>query len=198
MPPFSHRWLFWDYTHNYFQLGNYWSEIESHFNNGGKVIIATFDIDGSHSEPTTLWDTLGVLQNADMSTPASVYRWDTAHAIFTTPETVPDFTALVNQYLDDGDRVADTDLSTPIAGFTASSTAAEAGIVVRKDRRAVVNSFLIAENRSDQDADGVLDAVELWENEIQYVIKRRSSLAFGGSPLWLGGIWGQPGDHPYL
>ena len=45
---------------NFFELGRWWNEIDAFLENGGRVLITTFDIDGSHSEPTTLWSTIGL------------------------------------------------------------------------------------------------------------------------------------------
>ena len=51
--------------------------------------------------------------------------------------------------------------------------------MVRNDRRAIVDSFIVDENRADLDSDGVADAVELWQNEIAYV------LVAGADAAWL-------------
>jgi len=153
---------------NYYAIGYYWTELEEYVRNGGLLVLSTFDIDGSHSEPTTLWDTLGVRWVSDMPYPEPVYRWMPSHPISTFPNTVGDLTSYIEGYWDDGDHVAAT-TGTPIAGFTTSPTEGYAGIVVGNIYQTVLFSFILDEFRYDQDGDGKLDAVELWENAIVYV-----------------------------
>jgi len=153
---------------NYYAMGYYWTELEEYVRNGGLLVLSTFDIDGSHSEPTTLWDTLGVHWVSDMGSPEPVYRWTPSHLIFTSPNTVGDLTSYIEGYYDDGDHVAAT-TGTSIAGFTTSSTEGYAAIVVGNIYPTVLFSFILDEFRYDQNGDRKLDAVELWENAIIYV-----------------------------
>jgi hypothetical protein len=151
-------------------MGQYWTELEEYVRKGGLLVLSTFDIDGSNSEPTTLWDTLGVRWVSDMGTPEPVYRWVPSHAIFTFPNTVGDLTFYIQGYYDSGDHVAAT-TGTPIAGFTPSSTEDYAAVVVGNTYPTVLFSFRPDEFRYDQDRDGKLDAIELWENAITYLAR---------------------------
>jgi hypothetical protein len=155
---------------NYYSMGNYWTELDDYVRSGGRLVLSTFDIDGSDSEPTTLWDALGVRWVSDMWQPEPVYRWIPSHAVFTFPNTVGDLTSYLEDYADDGDHVAAT-TGTAIGGFTNSPVADSAGIVVGNAYQTVLFSFILDEFRSDQDRDGNLDAVELWENAIVYLAK---------------------------
>ena len=152
---------------NYYAMGQYWTELEEYVCNGGRLVLSTFDIDGSHSEPTTLWDTLGVRWASDIGAPEPVYRWLPSHAIFTFPNTVGDLTSYTQGYSDGGDHVAAT-TGTPIAGFTTSPTEDYAAVVVGNTYPTVLFSFRPDEFRYDQDRDGKLDAIELWGNAIVY------------------------------
>jgi len=152
---------------NYYAMGQYWTELEEYVCNGGRLVLSTFDIDGSHSEPTTLWDTLGVRWVSDMGAPEPVYRWLPSHAIFTFPNTVGDLTSYTQGYYDGGDHVAAT-TGTLIAGFTTSPTEDYAAVVVGNTYPTVLFSFRPDEFRYDQDRDGKLDAIELWGNAIVY------------------------------
>jgi hypothetical protein len=158
--------------YNYYAVGYYWTELDEYVRNGGRLVLSTFDIDGSHSEPTTLWDTLGVRWISDMLySPEPVYRWMPSHPIFTFPNTVGDLTSYI--YLgpvDYGDHIAAT-TSTPIAGFTISSTEDYAAIVVGNIYPTVLFSFTLDEFRYDEDGDGKLDAIELWQNAIVYLAR---------------------------
>jgi thermitase len=153
---------------NYYAFGNNWEELEEYVLEGGLLILSTFDIDGSHSESTTLWSTLGVQWSSDMPYPEPVYRWMPTHPIFTFPNAIGDLTSYEDGYYDDGDHVTAT-TGIPIAGFTTSPTTGYAAIVVGNGGRTVLMSFLVCEFRYDEDADGKLDVVELWENAIASV-----------------------------
>ena len=151
---------------NYFGLGNWWTEIEDYVDDGGTVVIETFDIDGSHSEPTTLWTTLGVSYASDLGTPEPVYRWQSSHPIFTQVENVPDMSTWSTGYGDNGDKCDPMSPTIAVAGFTGSETAGEGALFTGS----IVNSFVVSNFRGDDDSDGKLDAVELWQNEIAYSI----------------------------
>lgn len=153
---------------NYYEFGNNWVELENYVIGGGRLALSTFDIDGSHSEPTSLWATLGVQWTADMPYPEPIYRWEPAHPIFNVPNAIGDLTYYEEDYIDDGDHVSAT-TGTALAGFTISPTTEYAGIVTDNGGRTVLMSFLSCEFRSDEDSDGKLDAVELWENVITWL-----------------------------
>jgi len=155
---------------NYYSMGNYWTELDDYVRSGGLLVLSTFDIDGSDSQSTTLWDTLGVRWASDMWQPEPVYRWIPSHPVFTFPNIVSDLTLYSEAYYDEGDHVAAT-TGTAIAGFTTSPVADSAGIVVGNAYQTVLFSFILDEFRRDQDKDGKLDAVELWENAIVHLAR---------------------------
>jgi thermitase len=158
--------------YNYYAVGSYWTELEEYVRDGGRLVLSTFDIDGSHSEPTTLWDTLGVRWVSNMQeSPEPVYRWIPSHPIFTFPNTVGDITSYVYWGpVDYGDHVAAT-TGTPIAGFTTSPMEDYAAIVEGNIYPTVLFSFCLDDFRYDEDGDGKLDAIELWQNAIVYLAR---------------------------
>jgi hypothetical protein len=112
-----------------------------------------------------------------------VYWWQPTHPIV---KNVPQFTgAWSGGYVDFGDYIQETygTIDHSIAGFSVSPQNAKSAIVVANDNRTIVNSFIIDENRNDLDADSVLDAVELYMNEIQFVISSPPRQAVGGEIL---------------
>jgi thermitase len=155
---------------NYYAMGDYWTELDYYVRNGGLLVLSTFDIDGSNSEPTSLWDTLGVRWVSDMGSPEPVYRWVPSHAIFNFPNSIGDLTSYSYGYSDGGDHVAAT-TGTAIAGFTNTPVEDSAGIVVGNAYQTVLFSFRLDEFRYDQDGDGKLDAIELWQNAIVYLAR---------------------------
>ncbi|MEM2876433.1 MAG: hypothetical protein QXL67_05735, partial [Candidatus Bathyarchaeia archaeon] len=126
------------------------------------------DVDGSHSVPTTLWATMGATYVSDMSAPENVYWWDPTHPIL---DGVPEFTSWTHGYFDDGDHVEPTADGEAIAGFSITPEAGKAAIIVRKDGKTILQSFLECENRADLDGDGVLDAVEIYMNKIEFIMR---------------------------
>ena len=155
---------------NYYALGLYWTELEEYVRNGGLLIVATFDIDGSNSEPTTLWETMGARWISDMWSPEPAYQWIPSHPVFTYPNTVGNLTSYTEAYWDDGDHVAAT-TGTPIAGFAPFFMENYTAIVVGNEYKTLLFSFILDELRFDQDGDGKLDAIELWENAIVYLAR---------------------------
>ena len=147
-----------------FTLGPVWDDIDAHIAAGGKALITSWNLDTVSSEP--LWARLGLQWVSDLFTPEPVFRWDAGHPLFTRPESVPDFTELTDFYNDDGDRVNASGSSQLVAGFTPAATIGQGALLVAAGRTAIVNTFMPVENTSDRDADGELDAIELFTNEI--------------------------------
>ena len=154
---------------NWYDMGNSWTELDAYVQGGGRLALSTFDVDGSHSEATTLWSTLGASYVSDIPDPPQpVYRWNTAHAIFTVPNAVPNLIVATDGYIEHGDHLS-VGSGTPLAGFTISYSANDVAIVEANSGGTILMSFLLCEFRGDQDTDGKLDAVELWENVITYL-----------------------------
>ncbi len=151
-------------------FGYWWPQIESYLLSGGKALITTYDTDGSDADPTTLWSTLGISEVSDSRYAYPVYWWSPSHRLFHHPESVPAFSSLTNRYSDHGDRVDVRGPAHAVAGFTPSSAAGQAAIVIMGSPAAIVNSFLVSENLADRDGDGKWDAAELFENEIDYLL----------------------------
>jgi hypothetical protein len=84
---------------------------------------------------------------------------------------------------------------TPIAGFTPSPTEDYAAVVVGNTYPTVLFSFRPDEFRYDQDRDGKLDAIELWENAIVYLARgyEHDVAVTVGAPKYL-----EPGESVLL
>ena len=106
----------------YYAVGSLWEELRAYLLGGGKLLISTFDIDGSNSEPTTLWATLGIASTIDVFSASPIHWWERSHPIFNVPESVPDFTQMQELYTDDGDEVSVGPPSRAVAGYTAISS----------------------------------------------------------------------------
>ncbi|RKZ15109.1 hypothetical protein DRQ53_09910, partial [bacterium] len=147
-----------------------WDPAEAYVVAGGALIVSYWDADGSVGGPSTLWATLGLEHAAENLDVPPLYRWDTGHALFNQPNAVPDFTEMVDIVYDNGDKFDGIGATEVIAGFTPTSSVGEGGILLSGAHAAIVHGFLPGENPADLDADSILDAVELYENEIEYLL----------------------------
>jgi hypothetical protein len=146
-----------------------WDAIEARFNAGERTIIATYDVD----RPDSLWTRIGVASAFNDPGTASIYWWDAAHPLFTLPNSVPEFTNRTNPtaWADEGDKLNVTGSGIPVGGFSQGQQSGEAAIVVWPGKTLILNSFIMAQNYEDLDGDSILDCVELWQNEIAYLIQ---------------------------
>lgn len=151
--------------------GAMWPAVEAYLSEGGRLIVETFDIDGSHSLPTALWAFCDVLPTGDLQDPAPLFAWMAGHSVFTQPVEVPVSARFENLYLDDGDRLQVLNDALALAGFTPQPAPDQAAIVLGAQGRCLVNSFIISTNPDDRNADGFLDGVALWVNEISLMAR---------------------------
>jgi hypothetical protein len=134
------------------------------------IIVATYDIDGSHSYPAREWDelldTLGVQTVSDLDSARTIYGWDAELWKGVPPLTNPN-----GHYIDNGDKLEKLAGVTAAGGFTASPQSDEIAIIKGTSstgKRFIINSFTFDNYDGDNDGDGMPDAVELWRNEIQW------------------------------
>ncbi|MGB2696460.1 MAG: dockerin type I repeat-containing protein [Candidatus Zixiibacteriota bacterium] len=80
-----------------------------------------------------------------------------------------DLTVSTPGYSDNGDHVTTGSPVEALAGFAPAPYPTDVAIVEWNSGRTILMSFLLCEFRADQDTDGKLDAVELWENVITYL-----------------------------
>ena len=151
------------------------NSIQNHIDGGGGVVFTSFQMLGSTNR---VWASLGASFGILSTAVADNYRWDPGNAIFTTPYSVPDMTGMTNFKGFGNCIIRGTQLAgcSAVAGSTASSQSDQATIFVANEGRTVLNSFMIdcmadaVGAPRDNDSDGVADAVELWANEINYVL----------------------------
>jgi hypothetical protein len=145
-------------------------DVEAYVIAGGTLILSYWDIDGSSGGTSTLWPLLGVVPTQDVFSTPPIYRWDLSHSLFNQPNTVPDFTSRVDTVNDNGDKFAAVAGAALLAGYTPTVQPGEGGLLLSAAYPAIVHGFLPGENPADLDGDSILDAVELYENEIEYLL----------------------------
>jgi hypothetical protein len=117
----------------------------------------------------------GVSLAGDYTSPLPVHWW-TRHPLL---QGVPQFTTMADHYYRDGQYMnAVPGASTALGGYTSLPTGDQGALVIRDDGTTIVNGFDLDENHQDLDDDGAYDGVELYMNEISFVL-------YGSDVPWL-------------
>lgn len=128
----------------------------------------------NHYPSHSLWAEIGVSYAYTLTASGDqyMYLWNPTHPIFTTPNILPNpLKYNKDLYGVDGFFVNALSGATAIAGDATTPQADKAIIVVRNDRKAIFNGVLTGCMNLDQDSDGKTEAVELWENEITFILR---------------------------
>jgi hypothetical protein len=149
---------------------SYLDELVGYIDAGGHLLFSYYDGDGSASHP--VYARMGCHPLTDVTTQPPLYIWDAGHHIFTQPIAygANNFT-FGTAYLDDGDRCTVYANATALAGHTASPTASEAYIILRNDGQTIYNAYLLDEFSGDTDDSTYMDSMELWTNEIAFMLR---------------------------
>ncbi|MEW5937279.1 MAG: C25 family cysteine peptidase [Candidatus Thermoplasmatota archaeon] len=139
---------------------------------GGKLIYNDHSVNGSNP----LTNTMRFSYASNYTIPLDLYIWNTTHQIFNRPNSVPNLTWSHNQLLIDGQKGDGILPTKAIAGYTISPTINEGAIVVN-GTSSIFNAFQPVNFQNDSDLDTKADMVELYENEIYYLLN--------GSSHWL-------------
>ena len=164
--------------------------IYAYVNDGGKLILSYFDVDGSSTHP--VWSKIGVEYSAEPADFPDLFMWDSSHRIFTEPNNL-DAANLTSDisFGDDGDTLTVLNGYTALAGSTATEQDGNAFIVLSNDYQTLYNGYLIDACITDEDDSTYRDSVELWENEIAFMLNPPSGgLPFDIDPLTLAIIGG--------
>ncbi len=163
---------------------NYWpesiiyDELYAFVNTGGTLILTSFTSDTHPTHP--LWSKMGVEWSSSISGEPMMYLWDTTHPIFTEPNdhSMSNYSSIA-LFGDDGDTVTYSAGYTALAGTTATEESDTATIVVSNDRKTLFNTIIIDNFQTDEDDSTYADNVELWQNEIIFMMTD----APGGFPI---------------
>lgn len=151
----------------------------AYVNGGGKLIMSYFDIDDDDTHP--LWSLLGVEHAGEPGDFPNLYIWDTDHPIFTEPHDRSAVNYTTPQIFgDDGDKLTVLEGFTALAGSSAAVQDGNAYIVLKDDYQTLYNGFLISGAYSDEDDSTYRDSIELWQNEIAFMLDPPSP---GGLPF---------------
>ncbi len=137
---------------------------------GGKLIMCSWLV---NQNPHPLWATLGVDQGSAVAIGvlASLYAWDSTHAVFRTRNTIPNPLVQTTPQVYGVSAITEKVIGSAYAvgGITSSPADAKAFIVIANNGRTLLNTFLLDEVRGDGNGNGLADAVDMMENEISFV-----------------------------
>ncbi len=169
-------------------IGQYWDSLAAWVQAGGALIVSTYDTDGSHTGPTSLWAMMGAIPAGDIADLSPLDIWDRSQ-IFNDPEYPPNQVNFSNDYLDEGDSLSVWAGYLAAAGWGYQYLWNNAGVVGAESRplcRTILNSFIVQEAAGDDDGDGIPDGAEIYIDEIWHV-------------LWCGGLaTGEQAPEPGL
>ena len=137
---------------------------------GGRLIMSTYRVDNNPTHP--LWARLGFAFDQDQPDKSSVHIWEAAHPIFNLPV---DYGATrfdpFRDYTDEGDLLRVYPNATALAGYTVSETENNSNIVLGNSGETLFNGYLIDQFTGDLDDSTYADNIELWINEITYMLR---------------------------
>ncbi|MBD3202614.1 MAG: hypothetical protein GF316_21555 [Candidatus Lokiarchaeota archaeon] len=155
------------------------NETKKYVDSGGKLLMSIYWLDERSTHP--LWSTLGFSYSAEMPDSSPLEIWNTGHSIFNNPNVfgANNFTPSID-YDDEGDLLEVFPNATALAGYTETAQKGNATIVLRNDRRTLFNGYLIDQFRNDIDDSTYPDSLEIWMNQIYYMLPKTTSS--GGIP----------------
>ena len=147
-------------------------DLNNYINGGGRAIITSWTVPSFSSK--AIWSTIGVAYSKKLSFQGTrdIYLWEPQHQVFNTPNKIPSPLKLVDKegFGVDGIIVKVLSISRAIAGNVPMAIEDEALIVVRNDGVVIFNGILTGLLNMDTDHDNKTEGVELWENEIQFLL----------------------------
>jgi hypothetical protein len=143
------------------------SLLSAHVTAGRPLIFASWELYSYHPG-TALLTQAGVTLSGDYSTVLPIYRW-ALDPLFTTPNAVPDLVPTFDACGIDG-QYGEATTATAAAGFTTADAPNQTALTISADSRIILNLFMPQTISQDADLDGVQDMVELYENEIDYLL----------------------------
>ncbi|MBD3198326.1 MAG: hypothetical protein GF317_24970 [Candidatus Lokiarchaeota archaeon] len=158
----------------------YFNELFEYLKNGGKLILSTWEY--YRSEPIPLWEYIGFKYENTILIPPTLNLWSTSHPIFNNPIDY-DSTKIetsTNIYGTDANNLTIYSNATAYAGLTISSQNTSCSIILGASGRALVNGFLLTEYSDDTDDSTYPDSLEIWMNEIYYMLPK--TISSGGIP----------------
>lgn len=100
--------------------------------------------------------------------PLQIYAWEPEHPLFTTPNRFASLVPAKDTCGADGAKFKPAEGSLALAGYTTSSAAGEAALIIGNEGRTVLFGGIIGLFSGDEDQDGREDGLEFAENVVRY------------------------------
>jgi hypothetical protein len=156
---------------NYYWSSSTLDALDDYVQAGGKLIYETWLM--GYNSGHDLWDSLGVYYGGNIYGTQTIYEWDTVHPIFNSPHELPSVLNPTNDYMGiDGHWIEPYWDTTPVCGYSPTYNPwwYETGIAARDNKQTIFHSFVAAHYQGDDDGDGVSDMLELFVNEIVWML----------------------------
>lgn len=158
--------------HQLVGINAYFGDILNYMISGGHLILNTWAY--RNSAGYALWDYLGFEYGGNYyTTPQDIYIWNSAHPIFNSPApyNANTLNTTYNWATTDYSNLTLHNNATAIAGLTPTAQESSAAIILGAEGRAIINAMHLTEYYDDTDDSTYPDALEIWENEIAYMLK---------------------------
>ena len=152
-------------------------DIISYVENGGFLIMSTWYY--SFSVGNKLWDYCGFEYAGDVFlTPPTIHIWDNAHRIFNNPAlySADNINSTCNYVNIESSNLTLHNNASAIAGLTNTVSNEGAAIIIGANGRVLTNAMLTTVYYDDTDDSTYPDALEIWENEIAYMLYQSLSV----------------------
>ncbi len=136
---------------------------------GGRVLFSYWNLDADPG----LQNLFGVDSTIEITVPETLFAWEVAHPIWTTPNTigVAVETSGTDTFFDNGDRLNPAATATVVGGFDVAPSADGGAIVIANGGQTIVNGF-------DYDGLDACTVTNLIQNEIVFLLDSGTGDAF--------------------
>jgi len=156
----------------------YFPDIINYMESGGMLIIRSYHMWEMPADP--LWQYLGYTPNGTriQTSPPVINIWNPTHPIFNNPVSygANNLTTSLNPFQTDFCYVALHNNATAIAGLGTTVNSTKGAIILSVNGRAISNTMALTEYYDDTDDSTYPDALEIWENEIAFMLYQTLSV----------------------
>ncbi len=166
-------WLLVIFDNNNLGWSSYLDSYLDYIQTGGRTVLRSWTMRQAAYAP--FFDYLGYAWNGSYTTtaPPAIYLWDSSHDIFNQPNlyAASSLNTTFNSFNTDFVNVDLFSNATAIAGITPSQQVNVSAIILSADGRAISNTMVLSDYNDDTDDSTYSDAIEIWQNEIVYMLR---------------------------
>jgi hypothetical protein len=152
---------------------NVYDALNDYVSKGGRVIIAGWAIRNNPSHP--LWASLGVAYASDLKVVGdkTIYIWDNSSTLMEQPNALPGSITLHDYqgFGVDGAFITTINGANIILGQTMTPVNGSGLIAISSNGFTIFNGINTATFSLDTNHNNVIDSIDIWENEIEFLLK---------------------------